>query len=73
MSFLPEGFEHPLYVDVDDRHHLRPIHEAGTDAVISWWTVDAPVGSPVATALDAAVPVWIAAESSFRRPHFGVV
>jgi hypothetical protein len=154
MTFLPKGFEHPLYVAVDDKYHLRPIREADTeldypavmgsrarlwsmfgdawgwppetmtieqdqadlrrhheematnssfnyalfdegetallgcvyidppeddmvlptdtDAVISWWTVDALVGTPAANALDATVPVWIAAEWPFHHPHFGL-
>lgn len=31
MSWLPEDFEHPKRVDVDDAHHLRPISEADVD------------------------------------------
>lgn len=46
---------------------------AGCDAVVSWWVVDALVGSDVAAALDAFVPRWIEADWPLLRPHYGVV
>src|SRR3546814_3829961 len=35
------------------------------EAVVSWWVVDALVGSPVAQALDDLVPLWLA-DSALR-------
>ncbi len=46
---------------------------AGTDAVISWWTVDELVGTDLANLLDATVPAWITQDWPFRQPYFGVV
>jgi hypothetical protein len=31
VSWLPEGFEHPQRVELDARHHLRPIRETDVD------------------------------------------
>lgn len=31
MAWLPEDFEHPLRVEVDDGHHLRPIRATDVD------------------------------------------
>jgi len=50
-----------VYVDPpDDRS------PAGTDAVTSWWVVDAAVGSELERTLDALVPVWLAETWGFR-------
>jgi RimJ/RimL family protein N-acetyltransferase len=147
VSWLPPEFVHPLRVDLDANHHLRPIraadvdldmdavmgsqarlfsifgpawgwppasmtrqqdwtdlarHEAeieahesfnyavfddaettllgciyvdppekvGADAEISWWTVDAVVGTPLAAALDSFVPRWIRESWPFARPRY---
>jgi hypothetical protein len=32
---------------------------AGTDAITSWWVIDAHVGGPLAAALDELVPRWL--------------
>lgn len=147
MAWLPEDFVHPLRVEVDADHHLRPIraadveldmpavmgsqrrlwsiygeawgwppedmtteqdredlarHEAeiaahesfnyalfdeaetvligcvyidppekaGADAEISWWVRDEYVGTPVADALDALIPTWIATAWPFAAPRY---
>ena len=44
----------------------------GIDAVVSWWVVDAAVGSPLEAALDDAVPRWLAASWPFRDVRYGV-
>ena len=31
MSWLPDGFEHPLHVDLSSGHHLRPLREADVE------------------------------------------
>lgn len=51
-----------LYVD--------PPAKVGADAEISWWVVDALVGSGLEAALDAFVPRWIAAEWPLTRPRY---
>jgi len=44
----------------------------GVGAVVSWWVVDATVGSDLERALDAAVPAWLASEWSLEDVRFGV-
>jgi hypothetical protein len=38
----------------------------GTDAVVSWWVVDAAVGSELERTLDAFVPLWLTETWGFR-------
>jgi hypothetical protein len=51
-----------LYVDPPER--------LGADAEVSWWVVDALVGSDVERALDAFVPAWIAEHWPLRCPRY---
>ena len=39
----------------------------GTDAVCSWWVVDAHAGGPLEAALDELVPRWLADTWGFRQ------
>lgn len=41
----------------------------GTDAVSSWWVVDAAAGSALEQALDAFVPAWLDSVWGFRAVH----
>ena len=43
---------------------------AGSDAVVSWWLVDAQAGSELERALADAVPRWLADTWGFRAVHF---
>ncbi len=52
--------------------YIDPAVAPGADAVVSWWTVDALVGTPVADALDAFVPAWLERVWPFGRVRFGV-
>jgi hypothetical protein len=42
------------------------------DAVVSWWTIDALVGTPFAAAFDAFVPAWLARDWPLERVRIGV-
>ncbi|HEY9558338.1 MAG TPA: hypothetical protein VIR58_16495 [Acidimicrobiales bacterium] len=42
------------------------------EAAVSWWVVDALVGSPVERALDDLVPRWLADSWPFERWRVGV-
>ena len=42
----------------------------GTDALVSWWVVDAARGSDLDRALAAAVPGWLADSWHFRAVHY---
>jgi hypothetical protein len=42
----------------------------GSDAVASWWVVDAAAGTELERALDAFVPAWLRAPWGFRSVHF---
>jgi len=48
-----------------------PDSPAGTDAVVSWWVVDAEVGGPLDRALEAFVPNWLARAWGFSAVHYG--
>jgi hypothetical protein len=50
--------------------YIDPPERAGTDAEISWWVVDWLVGGPIEQALDRHVPIWIASDWPFRKPHY---
>jgi RimJ/RimL family protein N-acetyltransferase len=45
---------------------------AGVDAVVSWWVVDAAVGTPLEAALDGAVPAWLDRDWPLRNVRYGV-
>jgi hypothetical protein len=47
-----------------------PDSPAGTDAVVSWWVVDAAVGSDLERALDDLVPRWLADVWGFRSVQY---
>jgi hypothetical protein len=49
--------------------YLDPPERAGADADISYWVIDALVGTPVASALDALIPQWIADSWPFVTPR----
>jgi hypothetical protein len=51
-----------VYIDPPDR--------AGADADISWWVVDAQVGTPLEESLDIVVPRWIDRVWPFERPRY---
>jgi hypothetical protein len=55
-----------VYIDPPDER--RP---AGTDAVASWWVVDAHHGGPLERALDDFVPGWLRDTWGFRSVYFG--
>ena len=46
-----------------------PEKTGGADAEVSWWVVDRLVGTPVAAALDAFVPAWLAERWPLPRPR----
>ena len=50
--------------------YVDPPEKPGADAEISWWVVDALVGSDVEQALDELVPRWIAEEWPLERPRY---
>ncbi|WP_205470941.1 GNAT family N-acetyltransferase [Nocardioides sp. SYSU D00038] len=50
--------------------YVDPPEKAGADAEISWWVVDALVGSEVEAALDRLVPAWIASDWPLTRPRY---
>ena len=45
---------------------------ADVDAEVSWWVVDAAVGSALETAVDAFVPRWLAEAWPFEHPKLGL-
>ncbi len=69
-----ESFNYALF-DADETAllgcvYVDPPEKEAADAEISWWVVDALVGSTVEAALDELVPRWIAAEWPLRRPRY---
>jgi RimJ/RimL family protein N-acetyltransferase len=50
--------------------YIDPPEKAAADAEISWWVVDAMVGSSLEAQLSAAVPEWISARWPFARPRY---
>jgi hypothetical protein len=50
--------------------YVDPPEKVGADAEISWWVVDALVGSEVELALDAFVPHWIATTWPLTAPRY---
>jgi len=45
---------------------------SGTDAVVSWWVVDAELGNPLDRALQDFVPCWLEDVWGFSRVQFGI-
>ena len=50
--------------------YIDPPEKAGADGEISWWVVDALVGSATEAALDEFVPQWIAKDWPFTAPRY---
>jgi Acetyltransferase (GNAT) domain len=50
--------------------YIDPPEKQGADAEISWWVVDAQVGTGLQRAVDALVPAWIAADWPFTQPRY---
>ena len=49
--------------------YIDPPERVGADADVSWWIVDALVGSELDRTLDAFVPRWLAERWPFDRPR----
>lgn len=69
-----ESFDYGLF-DRDETAllgcvHLDPTPKTGADADISWWVVDALVGSELEALLATFVPTWVAAEWPLARPRY---
>ena len=70
-----ESFNYAL-LDADETELLGcvyidpPEKAGGADAEISWWVVDALVGSDVERELDAMVPRWIAEDWPLTTPRY---
>ena len=43
---------------------------SGTDAVVSWWVVDAAAGSELERVLAEVIPAWLAETWRFRSVHY---
>lgn len=52
--------------------YIDPPEAPGADAEVSWWVVDDVTGTPLATALDALVPRWLADTWPFTHPRFAL-
>ena len=50
--------------------YVDPPERTGADAEISWWVVDALVGTPLEGELDSFVPRWIAADWPLTHPRY---
>ena len=50
--------------------YVDPPEKPGADAEISWWVVDALVGTPLEGELDGFVPRWVAAQWPLTRPRY---
>jgi hypothetical protein len=70
-----ESFNYALF-DEDETELLGcvyldpPERVGGADAEISWWVIDACVGTPVEAALDDLVPRWVAEQWPWERPRY---
>jgi hypothetical protein len=51
--------------------YIDPPGEEGIDAEVSWWVVDAAVGSELEAALDELVPRWLADVWRFSNVRYG--
>jgi hypothetical protein len=54
-----------VYIDPPDERSPE-----GSDAVASWWVVDAMAGSELEHALDEFAPRWLAEVWGFKKVHF---
>lgn len=50
--------------------YLDPPRKTGADAEISWWVVDAHVGTTLEDALGVVVPRWVDRVWPFTRPRY---
>jgi hypothetical protein len=50
--------------------YIDPPEKQGADAEVSWWLVDARVGTGLQRTVDVLVPEWIAAAWPFTRPRY---
>jgi RimJ/RimL family protein N-acetyltransferase len=50
--------------------YIDPPERVGADADISWWVVDAAVGTPLEAELAEFVPRWLASAWPFTKPRF---
>ena len=50
--------------------YIDPSDTYGVDAIVSWWVVDAAVGSELERTLDAFVPGWLADVWGFRAVDY---
>jgi hypothetical protein len=69
-----ESFNYALF-DADESAllgcvYVDPPEKPGADAEISWWVVDALVGTEVEAALDVLVPAWIASDWPLQNPRY---
>jgi RimJ/RimL family protein N-acetyltransferase len=69
-----ESFNYAL-LDADESAllgcvYIDPPERVGADADISWWVIDALVGTPIAKELDETVPSWIATFWPFEQPRY---
>ena len=69
-----ESFNYALF-DAEEKAllgcvYLDPPEKIGADAEISWWVVDAEVGTELAAALDDFVPRWVARSWPFTQPRY---
>lgn len=69
-----ESFLYGLFDDAETALlgcvYVDPPAKIGADADISWWVVDALVGSDLEAELDAFVPRWIADDWPLNRPRY---
>ena len=54
-----------VYIDPPDEQAPKD-----TDAVVSWWVVDAAAGSELERALDEVIPAWLAQTWGFESVHY---
>ncbi|MCD4532832.1 GNAT family N-acetyltransferase [Nocardioides sp. cx-169] len=69
-----ESFNYALF-DADETAllgcvYIDPPEKVGADAEISWWVIDACVGTEVHTALNSFVPQWVATSWPLERPRY---
>ena len=69
-----QSFNYALFDDAETALlgcvYIDPPEKQGADAEISWWVVDAMVGTEVQRALDTLVPRWIASDWPFTQPRY---
>ena len=66
-AFDPDETELLGCVYVDPPEASAP---AGADATVSWWVIDAAVGTPLERALDDGVPPWLTDAWGFEAVHY---